>query len=78
MESFTKISDNQNFCLNLHRAEEDQELNSCLAEIDIRPSDSRDSFGRDRFHQFHPIERTYNYLNKFLRKFGFYRYIHVS
>lgn len=73
MESFVKVMKNGEKCPDFHRAEEDQEISRCLARVGIFPEDTRDLYGHDRFHHFHPDEERNDYVKKrFLKKNAFY------
>lgn len=72
VDTFVKLSHYDELCPEFHRAEEDQEMSRCLVKLGIFPTDSRDSTGRDRFHQFHPEEISSLLYRKFILKNSYY------
>uniref|UniRef100_A0A7E5A2E0 N-acetylgalactosaminide beta-1,3-galactosyltransferase n=1 Tax=Panagrellus redivivus TaxID=6233 RepID=A0A7E5A2E0_PANRE len=74
LETFVKLTRIPGMCTKFHRAEEDQELGSCLATAGVTTQDTRDEAGRQRFHQFHPDEIHKNDQAKFNKRHYFYPY----
>uniref|UniRef100_A0A914C485 N-acetylgalactosaminide beta-1,3-galactosyltransferase n=1 Tax=Acrobeloides nanus TaxID=290746 RepID=A0A914C485_9BILA len=73
MESFIEVMKEKKTCPEFHRAEEDQELSRCLSRVGIFPEDTRDNYGRERFHHFHPDEERNNFMKKmFLKRNAYY------